>query len=316
MSDVPHDASSPVVAGLGEALFDCFVDRNVLGGAPVNFAFQIHQLLQGVGGQGITVSRIGDDELGRQLVAELERRGMSTHWLQVDRKRPTGQVQVTLGPTGEPSYEITEDVAWDHLTFDDSLKQLAAKCDAVCFGTLAQRSAASRAAIEQFVGGASQAIRVLDVNLRQHYFNEQILQSSLRAASVVKLNEDELAKILELFPETFRTARTVDEQAAALLDRFELDLIALTRGPRGTAIFTSEGRVEGEPIAKQNNPSADDVGAGDACCAGLIYGLLKKWPHERTVALANRMGAYVASQRGGTPPLSNELLELAGAKHN
>jgi fructokinase len=315
MTHDPRQPSCPLVVGIGEALFDCFIDQTVLGGAPVNFVFQIQQLLAAIGGQGVVVSRVGDDALGRQLIEELQRRGVTTTSVQIDRVRPTGQVRVTLAPTGEPDYEITEDVAWDHIVFDDSLKHLASTCSAVCFGTLAQRWATSRATIHRFLAHATQAIRFLDVNLRQHYFTPQTLQSSLAAATVVKMNEEELSQISKLLPAICHATQAPDEQAAALLECYKLDLVALTRGARGTVLFTKDARIEGERVAKRDNHLADDVGAGDACCAGLIYGLLQRWPHERTVGLANRMGAFVAGERGGTPLLPSELLELAGKVH-
>jgi fructokinase len=312
MTDRSHQPGRPIVVGIGEALFDCFTDETALGGAPVNFVFQIQQLLKAIGGQGVVVSRVGDDTLGRQLIGELQRRGVTTTFVQIDRARPTGQVRVTLAPTGEPDYEIMEDVAWDHVAFDDSLKQLASNCSAVCFGTLAQRSAVSRETIRRFLAHATQAIRVVDVNFRQHYFTPRTLESSLAAANVVKLNEEELLQIVRLLPAPFACAQTPDEQAAVLIERYQLDLVALTRGARGAVLFTKQARIEGQRVAKPDHHLADDVGAGDACCAGLIYGLLQQWPHERTVDLANRMGAFVAGQRGGTPPLPSELLELAG----
>jgi fructokinase len=133
----------------------------------------------------------------------------------------------------------------------------------------------------------------------------------LKAANVVKLNESELARLVEMLPHYFGDARTVYEQADALRNAFELRLLALTRGCLGTVIFSDEGRFESEPESMPLAANADGVGAGDASCAGLVYGVLMEWPLDRTLKLANRMGAYVASQPGGTPLLDQSLLDLA-----
>lgn len=301
------------VVGLGEALFDCFPDCNILGGAPLNFTVHIQQLL-GQRGHGVVVSRVGDDALGHEVIRQIQTRKIKSECVQVDSKRPTGTVQVTISPSGDPQYEISEDVAWDFIEFNDSLAELAANCNAVCFGTLAQRSQHSGNSIHQFLAAAPHAIRLLDVNLRQHYITAEILQTSLAAASAVKLNEEELARVAEVIPQSFGRASTTDDRARAMLNAFDLKLLALTRGPRGTVIYSGEGRYDTSPTQMPAAANADSVGAGDACSAGLIYGMLMQWPLEQTLDLANKMGAYVASQPGGTPLLHQSILDFAN--HN
>jgi fructokinase len=302
------------IIGLGEALFDVFPDgRQVLGGAPLNAAVHAHQmaaLLDG-GGRGIPASRIGDDELGRRLVEELTARGVPTLGLQHDRDRPTGQVLVTLHGC-EPSYEIVEDAAWDRIEFSADWSDLARVCDAVCFGTLAQRSPPARGAIERFLDCAPQAIRMFDVNLRQHYFSAELIRGSCTRATVVKLNELELPQVHQLLG-LAQGARAIDDQAAALREHFGLEAVVLTRGAAGTALYTSGGKTDGDPVRDPPHPEADSVGAGDACAAGILIGMLLGWPAERIVKLANRAGAYVATQPGATPQLPPALFaDLTG----
>jgi fructokinase len=297
-----------IIIGLGEALFDCFPDRSILGGAPLNFVVHAQQLLASRG-QGVLVSRIGNDDLGKRLLHEAAARGVQTDYIQIDDRRPTGTVQVTVSPSGDPSYEILEGVAWDHLEFDEALERLSADCSAVCFGTLAQRSATTRETIQRFLSTAPHAIRLLDVNLRQHYITPQVLESSFKAANVVKLNEGELARAAELLPQYFGGATAVDDHVAALRDAFDLRTVALTRGSHGTVLYSADGRFESDPVLIPAAADADGVGAGDACCAGLVYGLLNDWPPDRTLELANRMGAYVASQPGGTPRIPQSILD-------
>jgi fructokinase len=301
-------ASMPLVTAIGEALFDCFPDRAVLGGAPLNFIVHMQQLL-GARGLSALVSRVGDDELGRELIGELRSRGVDTRFVQIDAERPTGQVQVQLSASGSPTYHIHQNVAWDYIKFDASLGELAARSSAICFGTLAQRSPESRDAIRQFIA-ASQAIRVVDVNLRQHYITADTLHASLSLANVAKLNEDELSRAPEILARPPIVGSSTDEQAFNLLKAYDLQLLALTRGKRGTVLYTPDGRVDAAPILAQGTPGSDDVGAGDASCAGLIYGLIHGWSMDRTLELANRMGAYLASQPGGTPPLTSDILSF------
>jgi fructokinase len=303
----------PVVVGIGEALFDCLPDGEWLGGAPVNMTVHLHRLLTLSGGRGMLVSRVGNDARGDRLVGELEERGLPTNLIQVDAQHPTGLVNVELQADGQPRYDIAEGVAWDYLAFEDSLELLAFNCSAVCFGTLAQRSDVTRKTIHRFLKATGNAIRLLDVNLRKPHFSAEVLLRSFQLANVVKLNEEELGFVgALLFPNANSNGNT-DEKAYACLREFGLHLLALTRGAQGTVFYSNEERLEGEPIQFTPLPGADSVGAGDACCAGILYGLLRSWPLERTLDLANQMGAFVASQPGATPTLPDEILKFAGS---
>lgn len=301
------DVKGPLVVGLGEALFDCFGERVVLGGAPVNFACQMHQLLGAVDGASAIASRVGVDDLGLRLRDELQQRGLLLDALQNDTAHPTGTVQVTVDDAGHPEYEIKLGAAWDHMAFDECWSALARRCDAICFGTLAQRSPASRDAIERFLTTASQAIRLFDVNLRQDYWGEAVLRSGFGFATAVKLNDEELGKVCDLLG--------VDRSAGAdncintLCKTFSLDSLALTRGERGTVLYQNGKRVKGAPISYPHQPNADAVGAGDACSAGLVAGFLLDWPAEMTVELANILGAFVASRPGATPMLDLAIID-------
>jgi fructokinase len=301
------------IVGLGEALFDIFPGREILGGAPLNVAVHAHQLASVVGGRGIPASRIGRDELGRRVIDELSARGIPTSGLQVDDVRPTGRVLVTLRGK-EPHYEIVPDAAWDHLAFTEDLERLAGECDAVCFGTLGQRSPGARATIGQFLEHATRAIRLFDVNLRQEFFSAELIRHGCALATVVKLNEHELPQIHRLLVHTegenaAMEMESHDRMAGELRERLALDAVVLTRGAAGTALYTAGGKTEGEPASYPHDPGADSVGAGDACAAGILVGMLLGWPPARVVALANASGAYVASQPGATPRLPPRLLE-------
>jgi fructokinase len=311
MNRTERPIENPVVVGIGEALFDCFEDRSQLGGAPVNFTVHIHNLLGPIAGRGTLVSRVGDDRLGRELIADLESRGLPTSFLQIDRQHPTGQVLVELTEHGQPSYTIAENAAWDFLAFEESLQSLAASCDAICFGTLAQRSMTSRATIDRFLNAATGAIRLCDVNLRQRFFTDEVLRTSFEVATIAKVNEEELTVVSERLGGPRRAPANTDERARRLLEQFGWELLVLTRGSEGTVLYTPQEKLVGDPVRVRQAPHADSVGAGDACCAGILFGLLRQWPLHRLLALANQLGAFVASQPGATPRLPDELLEFA-----
>jgi fructokinase len=296
-----------VIVGLGEALFDLLPTGRVLGGAPLNVAYHAHALLSNRGGQGVVASRVGSDELGEEIVARLERHGMTTDYLQRDAARPTGTVNVTLR-AGQPTFEIVANVAWDYMEFTPAWSELAGRATAVCFGTLAQRFTVSRRAIEAFLDAATSAVRLFDVNFRQHFYDRGLIEESCRRATMVKLNEEELpvlAKLLGL------TANAPVEQLKQLQSRFGLDAVVYTRAERGTMLVLRDEVITPPAVSYPAAPNADSVGAGDACSAGILVGWSLGLPPARTAELANQLGAFVASQPGATPVLPPEIISLA-----
>lgn len=294
------------VIGLGESLFDVFEDRTVLGGAPLNVAACANQCLSAAGGSGIVASRVGRDSLGRRLIRELSARKMDTHYVQVDDDRPTGKVLVEITDQ-QPRYEILKPAAWDAMQFDRRWNSLAETCDAVCFGSLAQRSAVSREAIGRFLKTADTALKLFDVNLRQRFYSKSIIQTGLEYATALKLNQEELctvASLLEL------PSSDVDATCSLLLQKHNLQFVALTLGEAGMKLYTPEGKYTTDPIHYSSTTDADAVGAGDAASAGLIIGFLCGWNTSRILSVANHMGAFVASSPGATPQLPTEITNL------
>jgi fructokinase len=294
-------ARDTTIVGLGEALFDMFPDGARLGGAPLNFAVHAHLL----GNEGVVVSCIGHDDYAARILQELRDRAMTAEYLQVDARHPTGTVRVQLDARGEPTFTITHDVAWDYLAFDVKTEALARQCHGVCFGTLAQRNPISRSTIQQFLESAPQAVRLFDVNLRQHYFDRPTIKRSCQLATAMKLNAAEL----EVLGELLGIASTQQDIAPVLLERFELSFLAVTRGAKGTRIYTPQGMHEGQAVPAAGG--GDAVGAGDAAAAALLHGAVRGWPWERTVTLANTLGAHVASRPGACPAHPPEITAMA-----
>lgn len=288
------------IVGLGEVLWDMLPFGKQLGGAPANFAY-ICGLL---GHLAIVASAVGRDSPGEELLKRLGELKLDTSFVQIDREHATGRVKVALDSHGQPEYEIEKNVAWDFLAFTPEWRLLAPRADAVCFGTLAQRSAASRSTIQAFLRASrADAIRIFDVNLRQNFFCPDVLNTSLRLANVVKLNDAELPVVTRCLELSDR-----DEKSSAqnLLRAFGLRLVCVTRGSRGS-LLVREGDCDehaGFSVRVQ-----DLVGAGDAFTAALVHHLLRGSSLRAMNEAANRAGAWVANQAGGTPRANSEVLK-------
>lgn len=280
------------VVGLGEILWDMLPEGRQLGGAPANFAYHVHAL----GVPATVVSCVGQDALGEEVRERLASWNMDTRTLDTHPDYPTGTVTVRLDENGSPQYTIHENVAWDHIRWREELAQLASQTAAVCFGSLGQRSPVSRETIQRFLCEVpADSLRVFDINLRQHYFNEDILAASLNAANLLKLNHEELPVVASLFGLSGEPL----EILRALLSRFSLDLIAMTRGGQGSLLITP-----GEVLEHPGVPAevVDTVGAGDAFTAALIMGVLHREDLETIHEKANRLAAFVCAHAGATPP--------------
>jgi len=281
-----------LVVGLGEVLWDLFPEGKQLGGAPANFAY-ITNLL---GDRGIIASRVGDDALGDEIQQKLGTLGLESSYLQSDSARPTGTVRVRVDQDGQARFEITDMVAWDFLEWTPAWESLAQQADAICFGSLAQRSPASRETIHKFLGAARPGTaRIFDVNLRQAFYSAKVLSESLKFADIAKLNAEELPRVVELLGIPHH-----GEQPSAERLRFAygLKLVCVTRGAQGSLLVSEWERHEHPGFRVQ---VADTVGAGDAFTAALVHHFLRGAGLAAMNEAANRIGAWVASCVGATP---------------
>ncbi len=287
------------IVGLGEILWDLLPGGWRLGGAPFNFTFHCHQL----GRRAVMVSRVGADDLGRLIRTSVRDLGLSDAFLQEDEAHPTGTVTVAVDAAGQPTFTITPEVAWDYLAWDERLPGLFGRARAVCFGTLVQRRPAARETVARALAAARGALLVYDVNLRQHYYDREVIEASLTASRWAKLNDAELLVLRDLLglSGTTDAARLGD-----LRRRYGLELVALTRGECGCLVQTAAEEIDlpGVPVRV-----VDTVGAGDAFTAGLLVSVLEGRPLAEAVAFANRLAARVAASAGGTPAIDRRELE-------
>ena len=283
-------SGKPVVAGLGELLWDLLPTGRQLGGAPCNFAYHAQQ----AGCESYMVSAIGKDTMGDELLRTIGRLGLSGRYIQRN-DHPTGSVSVAIDKDGHPAYTIHEQVAWDHLQWTGEAGNLASTLDAVCFGSLAQRNQTTQQFMTQFLSSLKPGcLKVFDINLRQHYYTNSIIESSLRLADVLKLNEDELPVVCN----HLGIEGDLESRLKQLLSRAGLDYVIYTMGSQGSIIAgNDEYFIAGAPKVSV----LDSVGAGDAFTAVFTAGQLMGKSLKETHIQAAEVAAYVCTQKGATP---------------
>jgi fructokinase len=278
------------VIGMGEVLWDLLPDGKILGGAPVNFAYHAMQL----GAVGVAVSSVGDDELGHEIMDSVNSKGI-VNCIAVNNY-PTGTVGVTL-KDGKPDYTIYENVAWDFIELTPEAIQMIKQADAICFGTLAQRSAVSHEAIQKALKlSPENCLKVYDINLRQNYYSKELIRESLSIANVFKINDDEV----EIFKNLFGLEGTETEVCLKIKETYSLEYLALTKGDQGSYLFHADeiSFVETPKVLVQ-----DTIGAGDSFTSAMVMGILNKKPLNQIHAKAVEISAFVCTQKGATPEI-------------
>ena len=291
--------SIPTIVGLGETLWDVFPDGPRLGGAPLNFCCSAAELA-GKTAHVTIVSAVGHDKPGQAAIDAVQSHRVDTAYLQRNT-HDTGQVLVELNAAGVASYRFADNGAWDHLEWNANLQSLASACDAVCFGTLGQRSPASLKTIQTFVAATpSAAMRILDVNLRTPFFNDEVILQSLTLANILKLNDEELpylAQLCDLHGNDIELLRQ-------LADRYQLQCVALTKGSDGAVLIRSDSNSS---CSGATIEVADTVGAGDAFTAAMTLGLLEGKDIHTINQRAINVAAYVCSKPGATMSFPEHL---------
>lgn len=287
------------IVGIGEALWDVLPEGKKIGGAPANFAYHVSQF----GLQSYVVSAVGDDILGNQILENFKEKNLQN--LIATVPYPTGTVQVEIDQVGVPQYVIKENVAWDNIPFTPELEELAKHTNAVCFGSLAQRNVISRNTINHFIDAMPKnddTLIIFDVNLRQGFFNKEILDDSMKRCNVLKINDEELVTISRMmgYP-------GIDLQSKCwlLLGHYNLDMLILTCGVNGSYIFTA-GTMSFLPTPQVE--VADTVGAGDSFTAAFTASILKGLPVAKAHRKAVEVSAFVCTQNGAMPILPKKYL--------
>jgi len=286
----------PIIAGIGELLWDCLPSGKQLGGAPCNFAYHAMQ----AGCESFVISAIGNDESGAEIKKVVKKLNLSTQYIQ-ENEYPTSTVTVDLDENGHPAYTIHENVAWDHIRWDNKMQELAAKMDAVCFGSLAQRNEESQISIQSFISSLKRdCLKVFDINLRQNYYSNKTIVDSIMMSDVLKLNDDELPILANYLV----LNGNAENQIEKLIELFNLKYIIYTMGSKGSII---KSETETSYAEVPNIQVADTVGAGDAFTAIFIAGILQGIPLKQVHKKATEIAAYVCTQKGATPKLKHKI---------
>lgn len=285
-----------LVVGLGEVLWDMLPEGRKIGGAPVNFAYHAGQF----GIDTMAVSAIGNDKLGEDTIAEMNGKHLNHIFPSVPY--PTGSVQVSLDEKGVPAYDIKENVAWDNIPFTNEIESVARNCQAVCFGSLAQRNTVSRNTIRKFIESTpSGCIRIFDINLRQNFYTSNVIHDSLEHCNILKINDEEIMLVSRMFN---YDSSNIENVCRTIMEDFSLEMVILTCGTKGSYIFTNGG-VSFMPTPKVN--VADTVGAGDSFtgsfCAAILRGLPVAEAHKKAVEVS----AYVCTQNGAMPEIPESM---------
>ena len=286
------------VIGIGEALFDVLPEGKKLGGAPANFAYHVSQF----GLESCAVSAMGDDELGKELEKELNDHHLN---YQIDKVAyPTGTVQVSLDANGIPCYDIKEGAAWDNIPYTPALEELAKNCTAACFGSLAQRNEVSRNTIYRFLDHMPEEegiLKIFDINLRQGFYDKDIITESIKRCNILKINDEELITVSRIFG---YPGIDLENKCWLLLGKYNLKMLILTCGVNGSYVFTP-GEVSFIETPKVE--VADTVGAGDSFTGAFVACLLKGKSVREAHELAVKVSAFVCTQNGAMPVLPEEF---------
>lgn len=287
------------IACFGEMLWDVLPTGKQPGGAPLNVAVHLHNF----GLDAAIISRVGHDDLGAELIAFVESKGISTHYVQRGETHLTGVVKANVSDSMEVTYQIVKPVAWDFIQYDVALSQLVETAEAFVFGSLASRHSPSRETLYRLLQQAP--LKVFDVNLRPPHYSRDVVTYLLRQADVVKLNHHELEEIMGWF------GASPDEETALrwLAERFQLQAVCVTKGADGAALWTGQQLYRSAGIAVQVQ---DTIGSGDAFLAALLRGWLAGQPPADYLAFACAAGSLVASYQGATPAIT-EAQVLAAA---
>lgn len=278
--------SRPIIIGIGELLWDILPTGKHAGGAPINFVYHASKL----GADSYAITAIGNDPLGDEIMKKVDDIGINHIIERVPY--PTGTVIVDL-KDGIPEYTINEGVAWDYIPLTNEMKELAKRADAICFGTLAQRSEASRTTIHSLLSLVPDtAYRILDINLRQHYYSKEIITTSLKYCNILKMNDEELELIIEILG---IEADNNNDACKYLIKTFNLKFLILTAGADYSAVFT----METSSLIKTPKVNViDTIGAGDSFTGSFISSILKGKTLKEAHQDAVNMSAHVCTKAG------------------
>ncbi len=279
----------------GEILWDILPNEEVPGGAPMNVAYHLQQL----GNKPAIITQTGEDERGKKLLQLLQEQQIDTRYVFTTNQYPTGVVNAIPQPNGDMRYTIMQPVAWDFIPYNGESAYLVERADYFIFGSLAARSAVSANTLQQLLKVAK--TKVLDINLRAPHYTPDTVTSLLTAADILKLNEEELVLITDWWGDF----QTLEERTIYLQDKFQLQLIIVTKGAEGAMVYRDGHFYYQEGIKVK---VIDTIGSGDSFLAAFMTHYADGKPIPEALSFATKLGAFVASSKGAWPAYKPEAL--------
>ena len=276
----------------GEVLFDVFTTHKKIGGAPLNVALRLASL--GINAQ--IISRVGNDEIGKELLHFIEQNGVSTDTIQVDENLSTGEVIVQLNDKGSASYTINYPVAWDKIDCGPEEEILVKKADALVFGTLVCRDLVSHTSLLEIINYAKYAI--FDVNLRAPFYSKEILINLMMQSDFIKFNDDELYEVSAFMNSPYHS---LEQNIHFIAEQTNTKHICVTKGSHGAVLYYNEQMYYNSGYKVD---VVDTVGSGDSVLAGLLSKLLYENNPQEAIDFACALGAIVAKNEGANPKIS------------
>ncbi len=290
------------VVCFGETLWDFLPQGKLPGGAPVNVAYHLKQL----GKNPAVITRIGNDELGKELRENYQSKNIDTRFFQVDDAHATGKVYATLKEDNEVEYDIVQPVAWDFIEYNHEVEKIVAEADYFVFGSLASRNEKTRNSLLHYLKSAK--IKALDINLRPPHYTRETLETLMHHADILKLNLSEL----HLISDWFGDFESDEERVKFLKKKFDLQIVIVTKGGDGAMLFMHHEFYYHPGYSVK---VADTVGSGDSFLAAIISKLIDGAPPEEALDFASALGAYVASRSGACPDYEvNDVVALIEKK--
>jgi fructokinase len=283
------------VVVFGEMLWDCLPSGAVPGGAPMNVALNLHQL----GLDSRLISAVGKDAHGEKLLDFLRSFDLPLNLIQEISNHETSKVLVDDTDKENIKYTIVSPVAWDFIQWNQEMDETVSNADAFIFGTLGVRNPESLGTLIQLL--QYQVVRIFDANLRPPHYDFEIIEKLLKHTDILKINGDELV----IFADYFNVDRSIESLCVYLDQQFPIDLICITQGSKGAAIYQKDKMISHAGYKVQVE---DSIGAGDAFLSGFVMGYLNKKSLEETLDFACKLGAFLTTKKGGTPRYSLDII--------
>ncbi len=297
------------IVAFGEVVWDILPNGKVLGGTPSNLVFRCNSF----GEDGHLLSRIGDDELGEAALIKLKELGISDRNVQVDPVFKTGTMNVSFDDKQESKYEVTPDVAFDHIEFSAEALKLVRKANCLFFGLLPQRFGISKNTLRELIKESSDSLHFFDLKLFEHFFDKRVVENLLKAAHLVRIKEKEIAFLAEKLGIQLAD---IEDFAVRLATMFDIDLIIITKGKKGIWAYHKQHGIFSEPGYQIN--MVDNIGSGMAFSAGFLHYYLNGKSIEEALKFGNAAGALNSTKRGATSYFTKkDVLDfMAGTEQN